>query len=943
MKISKIILLFLFPFIIAPVFSQRNANINPVLREYINNPKNQSKTVHLWVKGNTEQIKCEINNYNGKFKYLFKNYAAVSIPVKSVSDFATSGFVQSIVFDIGKGQPLNNQVLINNNVLPVHQGLSPLIQAYDGSGIIIGIIDTGLDWKHPDFRTSNDNTRIISYWDQGMPDSVNSPQPYGYGQEFTGAEIDGGFTPNPPGDHGTHVTGTACSNGLAPGNMKGVAPAADIIMVESDFTKFNWTITVAEAVEYIFNIADSLGKPCVINASVGTLWGSHDGKDPAAQMIDSLLQAKNGRAFVCAAGNSGAAIAFHLGYDVTSDTSFTWFEYNANSGLGYGSVFFELWADTADFNNVQFAVGADRADSVYSFRGNTPFDNIQNRLNINVLDTLFNNGNEIAVVETWADIPINGIYRMQVHIKEPDSSQYYFRFMTTGSGKLDVWSSAGMTVSNIISDEIDSLPTIAEFPDIINYKPPDKNSTLVSSFNCSPNVITVGNYVNRINYVDVAGDTQVYPGPSGSLFITSSKGPTRDGRIKPDIAGPGTTVLSAVTLKTIGLDTINQPYNMSQDGYHKRNSGTSMASPGVAGIAALYFQKCPNANYQDVFSAITTSAKTDSLTGSTLPDNSWGYGKIDAFAALTLSPKPTISVPGDTSVCKDINISVNGNFSAYQWSPNGETTNNIDVTLQNNYYVIVTDSDGCKTSSDTITVAIDPYILPKPPITANGPVTFCEGDSVNLSVATGYSNYGWSPNGETINNIDISQTGFYSAEVTDADGCMGQSDTIMVSVLINPPQPSVSQNGNKLTSTIGNAYQWYLNSNIVTGDTAQTLTISDSGYYQVEVFHANGCSSISDSVYALPVGVDELGVGNWELEIFPNPNDGVFELRIQNSEFRIQNFEIEVYNVLGERINLKLETQNSKLKVDISNQPEGIYFLSIHGENFSTARKVIYR
>ena len=85
----------------------------------------------------------------------------------------------------------------------------------------------------------------------------------------------------------------------------GVAPDAQIVMVESDFSLPNWSATVVDAVEYIFSIADEHNLPCVVNASVGSYLGSHDGLDAEALLINEMLNEKPGRLMVCAGGNGG--------------------------------------------------------------------------------------------------------------------------------------------------------------------------------------------------------------------------------------------------------------------------------------------------------------------------------------------------------------------------------------------------------------------------------------------------------------------------------------------------------------------------------------------------------------------------------------------------------------------------------------------------------------
>jgi subtilisin family serine protease len=172
-------------------------------------------------------------------------------------------------------------------------------------------------------------------------------------------------------------------------------------------------------------------------------------------------------------------------------------------------------------------------------------------------------------------------------------------------------------------------------PDSMNYKLPDLNQTIVSSFQCLDNVITVGNYINRKSYIDYSGNPYIDPGTQGERHITSSIGPTRDGRIKPEICAPGNMTVSAAVLSLIPNFLVSAPSAVAQGGMHMRSGGTSFSSPCVAGVAALYLEKNPSATAMDVKNAILGCTIKDNFTGTALPNNYWGYGKVNAFGALT--------------------------------------------------------------------------------------------------------------------------------------------------------------------------------------------------------------------------------------------------------------------------------------------------------------------
>ena len=175
------------------------------------------------------------------------------------------------------------------------------------------------------------------------------------------------------------------------------------------------------------------------------------------------------------------------------------------------------------------------------------------------------------------------------------------------------------------------LPSSASYPAIVKYKLPDLAQNICSSFQCSDIVLCVGQYVNRNNYIDVNGNLQTFATTEGALGASSSRGPTRDGRIKPDITSTGEVTLASLKLSSAAWFLANQPFKLAQGGMHIRDGGTSSAAPAVAGAIALYLQKNPTADWQDIRNRVLLCSKQDNFTGSNLPNNNWGIGKFDAF------------------------------------------------------------------------------------------------------------------------------------------------------------------------------------------------------------------------------------------------------------------------------------------------------------------------
>jgi len=662
--------LFIFLVGCISVVSAQKSKINLELAKKLKEG-NTVETFDVFIKGDVQSLKTVIQSSNGKLKYIYGNIAAATIDLNCLKNLIANDKIQRVEYYLLKPQPMADTMVIQNNITPVHDGINPLTQSYTGNGVVVGIIDTGIDITHPDFKTSSNTTRIKYLWDQTLASAPNTPMPYNYGQEWNNTEIDNGdATAHDPTyyyGHGTHITGVAAGNGLAIGKYAGVAPDADIVFVALDFSSNNPNL-VTDAIDYIYTKAQAMGKPCVINCSFGDYMGSHDGKDLQAQMIKNMITAQNGRALVAAAGNAGNN-KFHLGYTVTSDTNFTLFSTNSS-----GNRYIQLWADTNSFKNVQFSFGADKMSPTHSFRGRINFSTILSHLGVFRQDTLYKNGNRIGIIESYGDV-IDDVYAMEFNILA-DSTNYKWRLITTGTGKFDVWN---------FNMQSTGLPPLSTMPDSVFYKLPDTDQTIVSSFQCLNEVITVGNYINRNGYVNYAGNYVYDPSTIiGSRAASSSKGPTRDGRIKPDITATGDWVVSCLATQLQSDFITFLPDDIVQGGYHKYGNGTSAASPVVAGTVALYLQKNPNATVAEIKQAVTSCTKQDGFTGSSLPDNSWGYGKLDAFTTLTGCVVTTLEENNEpinqtfvypNPAINDININLN--FLSYT------STDKVEIKISN--------------------------------------------------------------------------------------------------------------------------------------------------------------------------------------------------------------------------------------------------------------------
>ncbi len=556
--------------------------------------------------------------FNAEIKYKVGNIYSIKATSETIKKIAQSSQCVRIEYTQHHLKLMDDTALVRNRITDVHLGTPPLSQTYDGTGILMGFIDSGIDFNHPDLRDANGNSRVSYLWDMNKPLAANTPTPFGYGQEWNNTQINLGQA-NSHSDaqhfgHGTTSAGIAAGNGFAINKHEGSAPKAEIMMVALDFNKTGFII--ADAVQYLVTKAQQLNKPLIINASVGEYYGSHDGTDLETQVINALVGNVSGRALIASAGNAGRD-KFHVGYDITAlDTNFTWIK-ALNS-----FQFYTEYADTLQIKNVYYSVGVNSPN--FSNRGNIGFKPYNYALNTIKSDTIYNNSNRIGIVESISSINSFGTYELLFRIK-PDSINYLWRMEHTGNGHIDAWS---------YDHVITNIPNTMQYPAISNYKKADTLQTICTGFQCSPQVITVGNYVNRTKYTDVNLVSYTTTEVAGEIAHNSSTGPTRQNAIKPDIVASGNTIFAPVDSVTLATYTSLYPNYIIQGGYHMGVGGTSASAPVVAGIAALYFQKHPTATVAQLKQAITNCAYNDIFTTTTLPNYRWGYGKIDAFKTM---------------------------------------------------------------------------------------------------------------------------------------------------------------------------------------------------------------------------------------------------------------------------------------------------------------------
>jgi subtilisin family serine protease len=559
-----------------------------------------------------------------------RNLMCATVPVSMLSTLCDD---PAIAF-VHPSEPLK---LDHPDVSPVVVKTAPKSKAIGtaakngrGKGVLIGIIDVnGFDFAHSDFLDDNGDTRFIAIWDQGG-NFRKPPARFGYGSEFTDTELNkaikaankNGLPSAPyierqsqlqPGSHGTHVASIAAGNtGVCP-EAKIAAVLIDIPVVGDEVARrrstFSDTSRITHAVEYLLDIAEQQKLPIAINISLGTNGGSHDGASGVSRWLDAYLSAP-GRAICIAAGNAGQQKALSDG-----DLGWVMGRIHTSGRVASRGLEVELeWAVVGDGiedwseNELEIWYGAqDRfivsvkppdSDKWIEVKPRQFVQNLRlpSGIRLSIYNELYhptNGGNYVAIYmspnfdpDHFRGIP-KGIWKVRIKGDE------------VRDGRFHAW---------IERDDPLEIGRMGErrlfrFPSFFTEKT-NVDSHSITSLACGQSVIAVANLDDARQRINAS----------------SSQGPTRDGRCKPEIAAPGTDVIAAN-----GFADPQQLWIAM--------TGTSMASPYVTGVVGLMLDANPSLTSAQCLGILQRTARP--LAGASYEWlNDVGFGRIDPQEAI---------------------------------------------------------------------------------------------------------------------------------------------------------------------------------------------------------------------------------------------------------------------------------------------------------------------
>ncbi|OJU53449.1 MAG: hypothetical protein BGN96_09495, partial [Bacteroidales bacterium 45-6] len=509
---------------------------------------------------------------------------------------------------------------VNADSVALGKGLG---RAYKGKGVVIGIVDNGFQYGHVNFYNSTlDTLRVKRVWNQNSSTGAK-PANYAYGTEYkTSAAILSAAYDNKTELHGTHVAGIA-GGADQQNNYRGIAPEADLVFVSYNPSS---DVGILDGIKYVYDYATSVAKPAVVNLSLGLHIGPHDGSSTFDQACDALQGP--GRLLVGAAGNEGD-IPIHIKKTFASsgDTLKTLFAYVDTTSQ---VVVSDIWSGVNQ--SFRIAVGIyDAVSQSYIYKSKfieaNAIDSIDYEIPSSTTNPKAISGYiSVATEKNQANNKANAY--IQSELENLSSNQYVCVFITSSSGYVDAWSHDGYCSFN---------PSGIE-----GWAVGDFASTVGEIGGTGNKIISVGAYSTKNRFKNISNQTYSVSALSiGDIAYFSSIGPTADGRMKPDVVAPGALITSSYSSavansKSYSNLRVAQTTFNAATYYYGIEQGTSMASPLVAGVLATWLQANPLLTPADVRSIFQQTAINDSYTGSagSAGSNTWGYGKIDAWAGI---------------------------------------------------------------------------------------------------------------------------------------------------------------------------------------------------------------------------------------------------------------------------------------------------------------------
>ena len=598
---------------------------------------------------------AELEAHGIRVRLVTGNTAVLAIPASALQALEQMEAISYVQADT-KLQLMNDKTREANKVnsvnTPAAAAAQGLPQAYTGKGVVLGIVDIGIDFNHRAFRNADGSTRIKKAYLYNDWNGLNTQV------ATTEEEIMALTTDRTDHSHGTHTAATAAGSDAGNG-WQGMAPEADLVLV--GLGKNANTSNSAEAIKNIFDYAESVGKPCVISISMGEVLGLHDGSDSESRLIEELTNkgTKAGRTVLYSSANAAAnyqSIIHTLG-DPDADGYQLRTVWGAEVSPQDFSNNLPIYKTTVGL----FAYAADGGDFTIDLK----LLNIETGATTEVNGHLYYDKNmtKPAVIfndkKSIPNLKGNTVVTYSINFGETDENAVYIDNAKLRLA-LFVKGDKGRTLYVMGDGDSSQEPNFLAPVGLEGYTQGWGDFAFNRNI-CNDGSISVGAYVANTSWTDYTGESYNMPKSTllgrkqeiGEIVDFSSYGIDDTGRAHPVVLGPGQRVRSAFNSYDLEYFTAAGEVNADGDpmsvcqnieangrkNWYGVMDGTSMSCPAVAGSVVLWMQANPQLSTLQIKELMKETCVSDEFCTDTskIPSNNLvqaGYGKMDVLAGL---------------------------------------------------------------------------------------------------------------------------------------------------------------------------------------------------------------------------------------------------------------------------------------------------------------------
>lgn len=568
----------------------------------------------------------------GEITGAYGKVLSVVVPVKALEQLADNQAVKAVSLS-EKMSPMMNKARPAGKVDKVQDG-EGLEQPYDGTGIVVGLMDTGIDPNHVNFMNADLSAcRVKEVYTYEGTDGIVSVS------ATTPEEIAAFTTDNKKKSHGTHVAGIMAGsykdNGryvlgktttMGPIPYWGVAPASDIVMSAGELYDAN----ILSGVNKVISYAESQNKPAVVNLSLGSIIGPHDGLSILSTGLAEL--GKDGIICVSAGNDGDKSCAVNLGkFSALVGTYYTGLPIFSSQT----SNVLEFWSDDEQGFDIDFIIYDTTTRKIVS-SVSLPSDQTD-EARMGGSSTSYPKDDNFSAMFT-----ASSYIRMQNNV-DPTNRRFYVYIrsdLTTIGGSANLAPGVKIYNKGSKSGMVYGYTSEGSFSNygISTWKNGTANGS-ISDMATGENIIAVGAYTSAssFSYLGAPENSWTYGETQNEICSFSSYGPNvKTGVQLPVLCAPGSVLVSSINNFDVSFSDDNTSASVYAGNRENRwapMQGTSMSCPFVSGVVALWLEADPTLKVNEIIDILKNTAIVDSYVQAG-PANQWGAGKIDALAGI---------------------------------------------------------------------------------------------------------------------------------------------------------------------------------------------------------------------------------------------------------------------------------------------------------------------